>query len=205
MLEQFFQRHLEDDEPLYLIIHKHWFLSVKELSLPVLAFIGTLILGFIAPITPVFAILLMIDVGIVVWFFRNFLDYYLDALLITDRAVIDVEWHGWFHRESTRIEYSSIEGVSYEIQGILGTFLKYGTITIERIGSGSVVEIENVKNPRDVESAILACQTECLRTKNLKDSAQVKDIIAEIVAERMHMKELDMNKKSEPEKISTKR
>src|SRR3989344_6849894 len=191
MLEQFFQRHLEDDEPLYLIIHKHWFLSVKELSLPVLAFIGTLILGFIAPITPVFAILLMIDVGIFVWFFRNFLDYYLDALLITDRAVIDVELHGWFHRESTRIEYSSIEGVSYEIKGIFGTLLQYGTITIERIGSGSVLEIEKVKNPRDVESAILACQTACLRTKNLRDSAQVKDIIAEIVAERMQIRNLD--------------
>src|SRR3989338_7355384 len=195
MLEQFFQRHLEDDEPLYLIIHKHWFLSVKELSLPVLAFIGTLILGFIAPITSVFAILLMIDVGIFVWFFRNFLDYYLDALLITDRAVIDVEWHGWFHRESTRVDYSSIEGVSYEIQGILGTMLNFGTITIERIGSGSVVEIEKVKYPRDVESAILACQSECLRTKNLKDSAQVKDIIAEIVAERMQMNDMEDHQK----------
>ena len=56
-----------------------------------------------------------------------------------------------------------------------------------------LLEIEKVKRPRDVESAILACQSECLRTKNLKDSAQVKDIIAEIVAERMQMKALDQD------------
>src|SRR3990167_4433200 len=193
MLERLFERHLENDEPLYMIIHKHWFLSVQELLFPVIAIVATWVLGYMAPIVPVLSILLILDCIIAVWFFRNFLDYYLDALLITDRAVIDVEWHGWFHRESTRVDYSSIEGVSYEIQGILGTMLNFGTITIERIGSGSVVEIEKVKYPRDVESAILACQSECLRTKNLKDSAQVKDIIAEIVAERMQMKALDQD------------
>ncbi len=191
MLERLFQGHLEEDEPLYLIVHKHWIHSVRELSFPVLVFVCTLIFLYVAPIKPVAFAVLIIDLGIVVWLFRNFLDYYLDALLITDRAVIDVEWHGWFHRESTRIEYSSIEGVSYEIQGIIGTLLNFGTITIERIGSGSVVEIENVKRPRDIESAILACQSECIHAKNLKDSAQVKDIIAEIVAERMQMKDLD--------------
>src|SRR3989338_2030744 len=191
MLERLFERHLEDDEPLYMIIHKHWFLSVQELFFPVVALVATWVLGYMAPIVPVLSILLILDCIIAVWFFRNFLDYYLDALLITDRAIIDVEWHGWFHRESTRIEYSSIEGVSYEIKGIFGTLLQYGTITIERIGSGSVLEIEKVKNPRDVESAILACQTACLRTKNLRDSAQVKDIIAEIVAERMQIRSLD--------------
>lgn len=191
MLERLFQGHLEEDEPLYLIVHKHWIHSVRELSLPVLALIATLVFLYVAPIKPVAFAVLIINLGIVVWLFRNFLDYYLDALLITDRAVIDVEWHGWFHRESTRIEYSSIEGVSYEIQGIIGTLLNFGTITIERIGSGSVVEIENVKRPRDIESAILACQSECIHAKNLKDSAQVKDIIAEIVAERMQMKDLD--------------
>jgi len=195
MLERLFQRHLEDDELLYMLVHKHWALSVVELSLPVLALLGSWALLYLAPIKPVLITILVVDAGIAFWGIRNFLDYYLDALLITDRAVIDVEWHGWFHRESTRVDYSSIEGVSYEIQGILGTMLNFGTITIERIGSGSVVEIEKVKFPRDVDSAILACQAECLRTKNLKDSAQVKDIIAEIVAERMQMNAMEDREK----------
>ncbi|HLC75813.1 MAG TPA: PH domain-containing protein [Candidatus Peribacterales bacterium] len=193
MLERLFHRHLEDDEPMYLLVHKHWMLSFVELALPLLALLGSWVLLYMAPIKPVFVTIFLVDIVILFWGMRNFLDYYLDALLITDRAVIDIEWHGWFHRESTRIDYSSIEGVSYEVQGILGTILNYGTITIERIGNGSVVEIEKVKRPRDVESAILACQSECLRTKNLKDSAQVKDIIAEIVAERMQMKALDQD------------
>lgn len=191
MLERMFQRHLEDDEPMYLLVHKHWLLNAVDLLTPILGFFASWTLFYIAPVRIILIIIAIIDVGIIVWGIRNFLDYYLDALLITDRAVIDVEWHGWFHRESTRIEYSSIEGVSYEIHGIIGTMLNYGTLTIERIGSGSVMEIENIKCPRDVESAILACQANCLRTRNLKDSAQVKDIIAEIVAERMQMREFD--------------
>ena len=191
MLEHLFNKHLEDDESLYLLVHKHWILSIKQLLLPVLALVVTWTLLYFAPIKIVAFCVLAVDLAILVWLFRNYLDYYLDALLITDRAVIDVEWHGWFHRESTRIDYSSIEGVSYEIEGVLATILNYGTITIERIGSGAIVEIENVKKPRDVESAILACQAECLRTKNLKDSAAVKDIISEIVADRMQMRDME--------------
>lgn len=201
MLERLFNRHLEDDEELYLLVHKHWILSAKQLSLPILFLIATWIGLYFAPIRIVAVITLGVDLAILVWLFRNFLDYYLDALLITDSAVIDVEWHGWFHRESTRIDYSSIEGVSYEIKGVLGTILNYGTLTIERIGSGSVVEIENVKKPKDVESAILACMAECLRAKNLKDSAAVKDIISEIVADRMQMQDMEEEEEVEEEYV----
>jgi len=191
MIQRLFQRHLEDDEPLYLLVHKHWILSAKQLSAPFVALMITWVALYFAPIRIVALAIGIVDLAILVWALRNFLDYYLDALLITDRAVIDVEWHGWFHRESTRIDYSSIEGVSYEVKGILGTILRYGTITIERIGSGSEIEIENVKRPKEVESAILVCQAESLRAKNLKDSDAIKDILAEIVADRMQMREVE--------------
>jgi hypothetical protein len=188
MFLRLFYRHLEDDEPLYMVVHKHWIFGLKELFFPGIAFIGTWWFLYLAPILPIAYAMLIADVAIGVWFIRNFLDYYLDGWIITDRSVIDVEWHGWFHRQSTRIDYSSIEGVSYDIQGVLGTIFRFGTVSIERIGSGKCVSLDHVKDPRDVESIILACQDECIRTKNLKDSSAVKDIIAEIVAERVHMK-----------------
>lgn len=191
VFSRLFRRHLEDDEPLYLVIHRSWILAIPRFAPPILALIGTWILLGIAPVRPVALAVTLIDVVILLWLLRRYFDYSLDALLITDRAVIDVEWHGWFHRESTRIEYAAIEGVSYEIQGVIGTLLNIGTITIERIGSGDIVAIGDIPRPRDVESAILACQTECLRTKNLKDSSAVKDIIAEIVAERMQLHDLE--------------
>ena len=55
---------------------------------------------------------------------------------------------------------------------------------------------ENVPNPRDVESAILLSQEKCLRSKNLKDSKAVQDLLAQIVAERMNLKATKEKKKA---------
>lgn len=208
MLERLFLRHLEDDEPLYMVVHKHWIYGIKDLIVPIAVAACSWGLLYIVPVRLIFYGVLLLNIAVFVWFLRNFFDYYLDAWIITDRSVIDVEWHGWFHRQSTRIDFTSIEGVSYEIQGVLGTILRYGTVTVERIGSGTTVSIDHVKKPKDVESSILACQEACIRTKNMKDSSAVKDIIAEIVAERMHIKEYAEDEyeteeeESEEEKIS---
>lgn len=194
MFDTLFTRHLEDDEPLYMAVHKHWLLGIHHLYMPCTAIILSWALLYFFPIKPIAYAVLIANAPLALWLFRNFLDYYLDAWIITDRSVIDIEWHGWFHRTSTRIDYSSIEGVRYEIKGLSGTLLRFGTVTIERIGSGTTISINSVKNPRDVESAILACQDACIRAKNLKDSSAVKDIIAEIVSERMYMQEQEAEK-----------
>jgi hypothetical protein len=197
MLEKLFSRHLEDAEVLYVAVHRHWLLGAIHLFFPACALLATWIFLYVLPFPTVALLVAFVDSGILIWMLRNFFDYYLDAWLITDQAVIDVEWHGWFHRQSTRIDYTSIEGVSYEIKGIPGTLFRFGTVTIEKIGSGSTVSIDNVKNPRDVESTILACQEECIRSKNLKDSSAVQEMIAEIVAERMYIREQEAERGEE--------
>lgn len=187
MLERLFKRHLEEDEPLYRVVHKHWIFFVPALTLPAAALIGTWILLYAFPILPALYVLLVADVVICLWGWRNFLDQFLDAWLITDRSVIDVAWHGWFHRQSTRIDYSGIEGVSCEIKGVLGTLFRFGTVTIEKVGTGTMVSMGNIPHPRDVESAVLLHQEACLHTKNLKDSKAVQDLLSELVAERMNL------------------
>ena len=93
MLEYLFSRHLENDEPLYLVIHKHWLRGVKHLALPLGALLATWMLLYVAPIRPIAIAVLLLDAGILVWLLRNFYDYYLDAWLITDRSVIDIACH----------------------------------------------------------------------------------------------------------------
>ena len=73
MLERLFHRHLEEDEPLYMLVHKHWALSVIELSLPVLALFGSWVLLYLAPIKSVLITIITVDAGIVLWGMRNFL------------------------------------------------------------------------------------------------------------------------------------
>jgi len=195
-----FKRHLDDDEEVIRIIHKHWFTGLKFLFFPVVVFFGLIALLAIAFSIVLFYIIAIIAVFVLVWGLRNFLDYYLDAWMITDTGIVDVEWHGWFHRQSSRVLYSDLQGVSYEINGIGETVLRYGTISVEKISTGTEISMEYVSRPREVEALILKCMEDYVYKKNLKDATAVQDILANVIAREMQLKDLrgeedDSNKK----------
>lgn len=108
-------------------------------------------------------------------------DWYFDALLITNQSLIDIEWKGIFKRSSTRIEYHTIEGVSYEIVGFWGTVLNFGDITIERIGSGKVFGLKDVGFPKQAEREILNAQNEFVRNKSFRDHKALKDLLTNMM------------------------
>lgn len=186
-----FTKHLDDDEVLVRVVHKHWLLGVKALFWPMLWLVltGLVALGF--PTRGMLIVCGVFALCVFVWWLRNFFDYFLDAWIITNEGIIDVAWHGWFHRESSRILYSDIQGVSYEIKGVVGTLLQVGTISVEKISTGDSVSLESTKRPKKIESLLLSHQEKYLHKKNLKDSKQVQELLATLVAERLQLQELD--------------
>ena len=182
-----FRCHLEEDETIVRIVHKHWLLGVKTLFWPVLVFcvlVVVLAAAFSEPVLYVIGILASVTV---VWGVRNFLDYYLDAWMIMDTGIVDVAWHGWFHRQSSRVLFSDVQGVSYEIQGLWGTLLRYGTISVEKISTGNAISLDSVPNPRAVERLILHSMEEYLHKKNLKDASAVQELLATVIAREYQM------------------
>lgn len=187
----FFGKHLDEDEAITLVVHKHWLLGVRTLVWPTAVFIGLWVLLYWVPDKYVFFGVAFTTMVTVVWWLRNFYDYYLDAWIITNKGIIDLEWHGWFHRQSARVLYSDIQGVEYEIKGIVGTLLNIGTIAVEKISTGTAISMQHVKRPRAVETAILEMLEAYMLKKNLKDSSTVKDILAEFVAGAMQTKDFE--------------
>lgn len=186
--DRLFIPHLEEDEVLSRIVHKHWLIGLKNLVLPIFV----LVLSMVGVGAQPGKIMTYIVLGVfgcsVVWTARNFLDYYLDAWIITDQGIIDIAWHGWFHRESTRVLYSDIQGVSYEIQGVWATILGYGTLAVEKISTGATVELPYVKRPKKVELLILKNMEAYLQSKNLKDATHVQDVLSKIVSDHLQLK-----------------
>jgi hypothetical protein len=189
--ERLFTRHVEDDEEIIMVVHKHWLLGFKYLLWPIVTMLGSWGFLYLAPLTAIFYAVSLLSVAVLVWGLRNFYDYYLDAWIITENSIIDVEWHGWFHRQSTRVLFSDVQGVSYEIQGIFGTMLKFGTIGIEKISTGSVLSLDSVKNPRSVEASILNAMEEYLHSKNLTDAKRVQELLSQIVAREVNLEQFD--------------
>jgi hypothetical protein len=185
-----FHRHLEEDENIILLVHKHWLLGARHLFFPVSIFIGLLVLLGVAFSVPVLYVVGVLASVTLVWMLRNFFDYYLDAWILTDSGIIDVEWHGWFHRQSSRVLYSDLQGVSYEIQGVWGTLLRYGTVSVEKISTGSEISMDFVHHPRAVERTILQCMENYLHSKNLKDAGAVQELLATVVARELQRRDL---------------
>ena len=188
-----FQKHLEDDETVSMIVHTHWLYGVKSLVAPSLSLLFALAILSGAQVPVAFYVSLTWALLSVVWWAGNFFNYYLDAWIITNQGVIDLEWRGWFHRQSSRILYSDIQGVSYEIKGVMGTMLRFGTLSVEKISTGSAITLAHVPHPRSVEALILQNMEQYLHKKNMKDAKHVQELLATLVAEQVQLK--GMNKK----------
>lgn len=178
----FFGKHLDEDESILLAVHKHWIMGIKSLWLPSLLFLAVWSIVYFVRTKYVVYGVGIAATGVGVWWIRNFLDYFLDAWIITNKGVIDLEWHGWFHRSSARVLYSDIQGVGYEVKGILGTLLGYGVMSLEKVSTGTTISMPFVKKPRRVESVILEAMEAYMLKKNLKDAKTVQGILAEFVA-----------------------
>jgi hypothetical protein len=185
----FFKGHLEDDETLLHVVHKHWLLGVRGLFWPTVFFIGCCWLLTLVHARGLLILAAILSLIVAVWWLRNFFDYYLDAWLITDQGIIDIAWFGWFHRQSTRVLYSDLQGISYEIQGVWGTLLRYGTVSVEKISTGAAVSLDHVTNPKRIELMVLKNMEAYLHAKNLKDSKQVQQLLASLVAEQINLRE----------------
>ncbi len=189
-----FAGHLEDDEKVILVVHKHWIVGLRALIPPTLSFLLALAVLSAARLPAVFYTVTAWVLASVVWWLRSFFDYYMDAWLITSMGVIDLEWHSWFHRQSSRVLYSDIEGVSYEIKGILGTVLRYGSLTVEKISTGAAISLSHVPRPRAVEAVVLRSKEAYLHAKNMKDTKHVQEVLATLVAEHVQLKDLRSGK-----------
>jgi hypothetical protein len=185
-----FKKHLEDDETLKCVVHKHWLLGIRALFWPTLWIALTILVLLFNNARGMVTMMALIDFVLIIWWLRNFFDYYLDAWLVTDQGIIDIAWHGWFHRQSSRVLYSDLQGVSYEIEGVWGTLLQYGTISVEKISTGQAISLDNVRQPKQIEILILQSMETYLHSKNMKDATQIQKLLATLVADQIHLQEL---------------
>lgn len=182
-----FKKHLEEDESLLRVVHKHWLFGLKSMFWPTAFIVVSALILYVNHARGMVIIMGFWLFVFAIWWLRNFFDYYLDAWLITDQGIIDIAWHGWFHRQSTRVLYSDLQGISYEIKGVTGTVMRYGEVSVEKISTGEALSLENVASPKSVESLVLQSQEAYLHTKNMKDAKHVQKLLATLVAEQIQL------------------
>ena len=183
--KRIFSQYLEPDEELLAVFHKHPFVILPELMTVI----------FFGYVLPVFLYILFPQLVLfyVIWLCISMLRlfyvlaiWYHDSILVTNVSLVDVQWHGFFKRSSSRLEYHMVEGVAYDIMGFIRTVFNYGDISIKTTGGGISIVLKSAMNPQRIEKQILAHQEKFVSNQSMQDAEALKSLLTSLI--RNHIK-----------------
>jgi len=174
-----FRNLLGKGEKIYYVGHVHLFTIYPLLFKIVFLGIALPIVGyFLMP--PFFWLWVLWFATGVLLFLYQILNWYMDAWIITNYGVIDQEWRSFFNKQTSRIEYSNIEGVTTEVKGFWGTILRYGNLQLEHM-SGTTIIIKNVALPKKIERYIVLYQQQYIQNQSFEDHGKLKELLTTLI------------------------
>ncbi len=87
--------------------------------------------------------------------FQYFMDYYLDAWILTSRRIINIEQSGLFHRTMSELRLYRVQDVTASINGFWATMFNYGDVEVQTAGEKLHFTFEQVSNPNGISKTIL--------------------------------------------------
>lgn len=158
----------QPDEHVVVVLHRHWFVFVRHLAQVLL--MATLPLAILAVVitmtefqldagTLSYALLVMggglYGLFLLMLLYGYWLDYALDVFIVSDKRVVDIEQAGLFNRTVSEQRLFRVQDVTYEVKGMLRTFLKFGDVHIQTAGEKVRFVFEDVPHPDRVTELIL--------------------------------------------------
>ncbi|HJV32414.1 MAG TPA: PH domain-containing protein [Patescibacteria group bacterium] len=93
--------------------------------------------------------------GIWIFFFSQFTDYYLDINIVTNDRIIDINQKGLFGRSVAELDLTRVQDVHSTIKGIIPTMLNFGTVEVQTAATEENFVFEQIHDPHKVRQRIL--------------------------------------------------
>ncbi|MFH2063082.1 MAG: PH domain-containing protein [bacterium] len=98
--------------------------------------------------------------------FAHFVDYYLDAWVITSDRILNIEQEGLFNRTVSELDLSNVQDVTSEVRGILAFFFGYGDVYIQTAAERERFIFEQVYGPDEIRKRLLILVAEDRKRQN---------------------------------------
>jgi len=92
---------------------------------------------------------------IYLFFYAQFLEFYLDSWIVTNDRIVDIEQHGLFSRTISELDLYRVQDVTVDVHGIFPTILKYGNVQVKTASQNVGIVFYNVHRPNIVRQAII--------------------------------------------------
>lgn len=160
---------MHTDEQILMLQRKHWSVLVHKLFryvvllvIPLLIFAVLAWFGVVLTIDTqnLSGVLLVLGASLytlLLWmlFFHDWLDHYLDALIVTSERVVRIEQKGLFNRTVADLTLDRIQDVTVETKGFVQTFLRYGSLHLQSAGERERFVFPDIPDPEMVKAEIL--------------------------------------------------
>lgn len=142
------------DETILLALRSHWFTNVPW----ILTLIVMLLVPSLIHFVPTFSLALNLQVIITFsWYliafayaFEQFLSWYFDVFIVTDRRVVDIDFNNLLDKKFSEADLSRIQDVTSRVSGVSQTIFNYGTVLIQTAAEQNEIIFEKVPNPEKV-------------------------------------------------------
>lgn len=158
-----------EGEVIILFLRRHWFIFFMRLLFIIVS---------VASLVAVYYLILLLNSNfqeneyynlllfgeslatLFIWnfFFILWLDYYLDAWIVTNERIINIEQRGFFVRNISELKLTKIQDVTSEIIGVIPTLLDYGNIYVQTAGEKERFVFYQIPCPNRVKNTIVQLQ-----------------------------------------------
>lgn len=89
------------------------------------------------------------------FFYAQFIDFYLDLWVVTNDRIIDIEQKGLFSRQITELELFQIQDVTSHVQGFFPTIFHYGEVMVTTSSSTQTIIFHQVPHPDHIRKELI--------------------------------------------------
>jgi membrane protein YdbS with pleckstrin-like domain len=148
----------EKEEEVVLLVRSHpitqisWIINGVFIFLILLAF-NYIFFPYISPPQQIFINFFAVIFIFSYWWF-NFLSWYFNVGIITNKRIIDIDFYGLIYKEITSAKLEKIEDITVKAGGFLASIFNFGNIFIQTAGTEINIEFINIPFPNKVRDLI---------------------------------------------------
>lgn len=86
--------------------------------------------------------------GTFTYAFLNFLSWYFNAYIVTNKRIVDIDWYSIVHKEVSYADLDKVQDITPIQVGVLAGLFDYGTVNVQTAGTVPYIEFDNVPHPQ---------------------------------------------------------
>ncbi len=98
---------------------------------------------------------------------QQYLHWYFNLYILTNRRVVDIDFFGLFHRQISQTHLTSVQDITFSKGGVLQNFLDFGNMSLQTAGTETNFEFHNIPDPETNQKHLISLIRK-IKNQNLK-------------------------------------